>query len=119
MKAISVKLDDDVKERYADACRYAMSGVYTDLGKIDKATDELRKLLILAWRQRQVGHCNDHPAPAGIELRRVGNDLEVEVVGQIQRMQKQPCQVLVVKRTSADESLDAHAVRGHRTDGTH
>ena len=39
------KLEDEAKERYVDRCRYVMSSVYTDMGKTDKAIDELRKLL--------------------------------------------------------------------------
>ncbi|HEX4591954.1 MAG TPA: tetratricopeptide repeat protein, partial [Gemmataceae bacterium] len=39
------KLEDEVKEKYIERCRYMMSSVFTDMGKIDKAIDELRKLL--------------------------------------------------------------------------
>jgi tetratricopeptide (TPR) repeat protein len=39
------KLDNDAKERYVERCQYVMSSVYTDMGKTDKAIDELRKLL--------------------------------------------------------------------------
>ena len=39
------KLDDEAKEKYIERCRYVMTSVYTDLGKTDKAIDELRKLL--------------------------------------------------------------------------
>src|SRR5207244_304990 len=39
------KIEDDVRDKYIERCRYVMSGVYTDMGQIDKATDQLRKLL--------------------------------------------------------------------------
>jgi tetratricopeptide (TPR) repeat protein len=39
------KLKDDEKEKYIERCRYVLSGVYTDLNKIDKAAGELQRLL--------------------------------------------------------------------------
>jgi tetratricopeptide (TPR) repeat protein len=39
------KLKDDEREKYIERCRYVLSGVYTDLGKIDKAAAELQRLL--------------------------------------------------------------------------
>jgi tetratricopeptide (TPR) repeat protein len=39
------KLKDEERDRYVERCRYVLSGVYTDLGKIEKATGELERLL--------------------------------------------------------------------------
>jgi tetratricopeptide (TPR) repeat protein len=39
------KLDDETRDKYIDRCRYVMSGVFTDLDQIDKAAEQLRKLL--------------------------------------------------------------------------
>jgi tetratricopeptide (TPR) repeat protein len=39
------KLKDDERDKYIERCRYVLSGVYTDLGKIDKAAGELQRLL--------------------------------------------------------------------------
>jgi tetratricopeptide (TPR) repeat protein len=39
------KLEKDAKERYVERCQYVMSSIFTDMGKTDKAIDELRKLL--------------------------------------------------------------------------
>jgi tetratricopeptide (TPR) repeat protein len=39
------KLKDDQRARFVDSCRYALSGVYTDMDKIDKAAEQLQRLL--------------------------------------------------------------------------
>ncbi|MFO0809571.1 MAG: tetratricopeptide repeat protein [Gemmataceae bacterium] len=39
------KLDDSLKKKILDRCRYVLSGVYTDLKQIDKAAEQLQKLL--------------------------------------------------------------------------
>jgi pentatricopeptide repeat protein len=39
------KLKEEERDRYVELCRYILSGVYTDLGQIDKATAELQRLL--------------------------------------------------------------------------
>jgi tetratricopeptide (TPR) repeat protein len=39
------KLEDENKERYTDRCRYVMTSVYTDLGKVEMAIELLRSLL--------------------------------------------------------------------------
>jgi tetratricopeptide (TPR) repeat protein len=39
------KLEDEKKDKFVERLQYVMSGVYTDMGQIDKATDQLRKLL--------------------------------------------------------------------------
>lgn len=38
-------LTNEARDKHVERCRYAMSGVYTDMGQIDKATDQLRTLL--------------------------------------------------------------------------
>jgi len=38
-------LKDEDRERYVDSCRYALSGVFTDMDKIDKAAEQLQRLL--------------------------------------------------------------------------
>ncbi|HEY1378486.1 MAG TPA: tetratricopeptide repeat protein [Gemmataceae bacterium] len=38
-------LENEARDKHVERCKYAMSGVYTDMGQIDKATDQLRELL--------------------------------------------------------------------------
>jgi len=38
-------LKEEERDKFVDSCRYALSGVYTDMDKIDKAADQLQKLL--------------------------------------------------------------------------
>jgi len=38
-------LKDEERNRFVDYCRYQLSGVYTDMAKIDKAAEQLQKLL--------------------------------------------------------------------------
>jgi tetratricopeptide (TPR) repeat protein len=39
------KLEDELKDKFVERCQYMMTSVYTDLGKTDKAIEELRKLV--------------------------------------------------------------------------
>ncbi len=39
------KLPDEDRQRYIDESRYNLSGIFTDLGKIDQAAEQLQKLL--------------------------------------------------------------------------
>jgi pentatricopeptide repeat protein len=39
------KLEDELRDKYIERCRYVMTSVYTDMGKVDKTIEELRKLL--------------------------------------------------------------------------
>jgi len=39
------KLEDAERDKYIDLCRYTLSGVFTDMEKIDKAAEQLQKLL--------------------------------------------------------------------------
>jgi tetratricopeptide (TPR) repeat protein len=39
------KLEDELRDKFVERCQYMMTSVYTDLGKTDKAIEELRKLV--------------------------------------------------------------------------
>jgi tetratricopeptide (TPR) repeat protein len=39
------KIEDELRNRYVERCRYVMSGILTDLDKIDAAAEQLQKLL--------------------------------------------------------------------------
>ena len=39
------KLDEEIRDKLVERCQYIMTSVYTDMGKSDKAIDQLRKLL--------------------------------------------------------------------------
>jgi tetratricopeptide (TPR) repeat protein len=39
------KLEEELRDKYIERCRYVMTSVYTDMGKVDKTIEELRKLL--------------------------------------------------------------------------
>jgi tetratricopeptide (TPR) repeat protein len=39
------KLEDELRDKFIERCQYMMTSVYTDLGKPDKAIEQLRKLV--------------------------------------------------------------------------